>query len=60
MIDKKLNTENGTYMQPMLIDQIRYLQSMLSRADQKPGKDAYDRLKELKLEFYLLKDKLGW
>ena len=32
---------------------------MLSRADQKPGKDAYDRLKELKIEFNLLKDKLG-
>jgi len=46
-------------MQPMLIDQIRYLQSMLSRADQKPGKDAYDRLEELKIEFNLLKDKLG-
>ena len=31
-IDRKLNTKEGTYMQPMLIDQIRYLQSMLSRA----------------------------
>jgi hypothetical protein len=58
-LDKNLNTKDGTYMQPMLIDQIRYLQSMLSRADQKPGKDAYDRLKELKIEFSLLKDKLG-
>ena len=58
-LDKELNTKEGTYMQPMLIDQIRYLQSMLSRADQKPGKDAYDRLEELKIEFNLLKDKLG-
>ena len=58
-LDKELNTKEGTYMQPMLIDQIRYLQSMLSRADQKPGKDAYDRLEELKTEFNLLKDKLG-
>ena len=58
-LDKKLNTNEGTYMQPMLIDQIRYLQSMLSRADQKPGKDAYNRLRELKLEFNVLKDKLG-
>tara|TARA_Y100000590_G_scaffold62948_1_gene67440 strand:+ start:4569 stop:7544 length:2976 start_codon:yes stop_codon:yes gene_type:complete len=58
-LDKKLNTNEGTYMQPMLIDQIRYLQSMLSRADQKPGKDVYNRLRELKLEFNLLKDKLG-
>ena len=56
---KKLNTEKGTYMQPMLIDQIRYLQSMLSRADQKPGKDALIRLKELKSEFKILKNKLS-
>lgn len=59
-IDRKLNTKEGTYMQPMLIDQIRYLQSMLSRADQKPGKDAYNRLKKLKSEFNVLKEKLGW
>ena len=58
-LDKELNTNEGTYMQPMLIDQIRYLQSMLSRADQKPGKDVYNRLRELKLEFNVLKDKLG-
>ena len=58
-IDRELNTKEGTYMQPMLIDQIRYLQSMLSRADQKPGKDALNRLKELKLEFNTLKNKLG-
>ena len=58
-LDKKLNTNEGTYMQPMLIDQIRYLQSMLSRADQKPGKDVYNRLRELKLEFNVLKEKLG-
>ena len=58
-ISKKLNTEKGTYMQPMLIAQIRYLQSMLSRADQKPGEDAINRLKELKSEFYILKNKLG-
>ena len=56
---KELNTKEGTYMQPMLIDQIRYLQSMLSRADQKPGKDALNRLKELKSEFNILKNKLG-
>ena len=58
-ISKKLNTDKGTYMQPMLIDQIRYLQSMLSRADQKPGEDAINRLKELKSEFYILKNILG-
>jgi hypothetical protein len=35
------------YPQPMLIDQIEYLYSMLNRADQKPGKDAYERHQEL-------------
>ena len=58
-IAKELNTKEGTYMQPMMIDQIRYLQSMLSRADQKPGMDALNRLKELKSKFNILKNKLG-
>ena len=38
----------GRYQTPMLIDQIGYLYSMLDRADQKPGRDAYIRLDELK------------
>ena len=46
-------------MQPMLIDQARYLQSMLGRADQVPGKDAYKRLEDLKNSFNNLKDELG-
>ena len=46
-------------MQPMLIDQARYLQSMLGRADQVPGKDAYERLEDLKNSFNNLKDELG-
>ena len=58
-ISRQLSTSEGTYMQPKLIDQIRYLQSMLSRADQKPGLDALNRLNELKSEFKLLKSKSG-
>ncbi len=58
-LDKDLNTEEGTYMRPMFIDQVRYLQSMLSRADQKPGNDAYVRFSKLKQEFVELKRKLG-
>lgn len=54
-----LVTTKGTYMQPMLIDQARYLQSMLGRADQVPGKDAYDRFRELKDSFSRLKGSLG-
>jgi photosystem II stability/assembly factor-like uncharacterized protein len=46
----KLVTATGPYPQPMLVDQISYLFSMLNRADQKPGRDAYVRLDELKRE----------
>jgi hypothetical protein len=46
-IYSKLVTAEGRYTQPMLIDQLRYLLSMLSRADQKPGRDAYIRFDEL-------------
>lgn len=46
--EKQLVTNKGRYPQPMLIDQINYLSSMINRADQKPGKDAQDRYKELK------------
>ena len=44
----ELVTQDGIYMQPMLIDQLGYLNSMLRRADQLPGKDAYERYAELK------------
>ncbi len=46
-LEKELETQEGRYMRPMLIDQLRYLANMLDRADQKPGKDAYDRFNEL-------------
>ena len=34
----------------MLVDQLSYLSSMLNRADQKPGRDAYVRFDELDQE----------
>lgn len=40
----------SSYPQPMLADQIQYLYSMLQTADQKPGRDAYERLETLKTE----------
>jgi hypothetical protein len=49
----ELEMQEGIYMQPMLIAQISYLNSMLGRADQRPGKDAYERYNELK-------QKLDW
>ena len=46
-----LVTERGdSYPQPMLIDQLSYLGNFTSSGDHRPGKDAYDRLAELKLQ----------
>ena len=41
---------DGSYQQPMLVDQLNYLYGMTSRADQKPGRDAYERLEVLEEE----------
>lgn len=51
----KLKTKDGIYEQPMLSDQISYLYNMNNKADQKIGKDAIDRLAELKQQFGALK-----
>ena len=51
----KLVTSPGTYMKPMLSAQTGYLSSMIGRADQKPGRDAYERFEELKLSFEAIK-----
>ena len=51
-----LETKEGTYMQPMLIDQLRYLYNMVTKADQVLGKDAYDRYKELNLQLERIKE----
>lgn len=45
--ESRLVTAEGRYPTPMLIDQLVYLYSMLDRADQKPGRDAYQRYDEL-------------
>jgi hypothetical protein len=54
-VESELVTAEGRYMTPMLIDQIRYLSSMIDRADQIPGEDAYLRFEELKNRFEALK-----
>jgi hypothetical protein len=35
------------YSQPMLVDQLAYLFGNLDTADQRPGRDAYERYEEL-------------
>ncbi|MDN5202364.1 hypothetical protein QQ008_13340 [Fulvivirgaceae bacterium BMA10] len=51
---KELITKDGTYEQPMLIDQISYLYNLSNGADQLPGKDATDRYAELNEMFQKL------
>jgi len=58
-LQKQLVTEEGTYMQPRLIAQLGYLRSMLSRADQRPGNDAYVRYQELKAKWEDLKNEFA-
>jgi len=51
-----LVTAKGPYPQPMLIDQTQYLGSMINRADQRPGNDAYIRFEELSSWFNTIKN----
>jgi len=44
---ERLVDERVTYPQPMVVSQLRYLSSMIDRADQRPGRDAFERLAEL-------------
>ncbi len=46
-VKNELVTAPRRYSQPMLVDQLSYLYGNLNRADQKPGKDAYNRYEEL-------------
>lgn len=43
----KVVTTPGIYTQGMLIDQLQNVQRMITQADQKVGKDAYDRYNDL-------------
>ena len=47
----RLVTEEGTYMPPVLIDQVAYLYNMISNADQDPGAEARDRFRVLSQDF---------
>ncbi len=58
-VQSEVTTAEGIYMKPMLVDQTRYLSYMLNRADQMPGKDAYDRYEELVKIYQNLKAELS-
>jgi photosystem II stability/assembly factor-like uncharacterized protein len=48
----------SSYPQPMLQAQLQYLYSALQRADQKPGRDSYERLEALQMELTAHKARL--
>ncbi len=55
----QLSTKDGTYMKPMMVDQISYLYfTVAGGSDQKPGKDMYDRYEELNAAFRSLEESL--
>ena len=55
-----LVTERGdSYPQPMLIDQLRYLDNFTSSGDHMPGQDAYDRLSQLKSRLNAIEREIG-
>lgn len=49
-VEARLVTKVGIYETPMLIDQLVYLRQQLDQADQRPGRDLYIRLEELRKE----------
>jgi hypothetical protein len=54
----KVVTTPGIYTQGMLIDQLSNVQRMITQADQKVGKDAYDRYADLVKELAALEAQL--
>jgi photosystem II stability/assembly factor-like uncharacterized protein len=54
----KVVTTPGIYTQGMLIDQLQNVQRMIGQADQKVGKDAYDRYADLIKEMQALEAQL--
>ncbi len=55
-LDARLRDADGSYPRPMLLSQINYLAGMTSRADQAPGRDAYERHDELRAELAELRE----
>ena len=51
----KIQTAGGFYPQPMLVDQFAAVARMLGQADQKPGRDAYERFNDLVKELEAVK-----
>lgn len=48
VLDRLVTSDEGSYPPPMFLDQLGYLSGMTGRADQRPGRDAYERFDELR------------
>ena len=57
-LEAELVTGSVRYSMPMLIDQLQYLNGMISRADQKVGRDAFERYEELTGKLERIKSEL--
>ena len=55
----RLDNARETYPQQMLLSQVRYLASMINRADQRPGNHAYQRYRQLVAEVEDLEQRLA-
>jgi len=55
-LEDALVQSKGRYTQPKLLSQISYLYGIVNRADQMPGKDAFERYEELVKELSALVD----
>jgi hypothetical protein len=50
-LERRLVTQSGqAYAQPMLLAQISYLNGIVSRGDNRPHRDAFERYAELRRE----------
>ncbi|MDR9418586.1 WD40/YVTN/BNR-like repeat-containing protein [Gracilimonas sp.] len=50
------SSDEGSYMPPMLIDQLGYLYRMTLSSDQRPGNQAYERFEYLSKELEIIQD----
>lgn len=53
-----VTSREGSYQQPMLLDQISYLYGMTSGADQRPGDQVYRRYEELNQEMTEMEERI--
>ena len=59
LVRARLDNARETYPQQMLLSQVRYLASMINRADQRPGNHAYQRYRQLVAEVEDLEQRLA-